>query len=251
MSFGDWSDETIDEIHQGLVLIGWRADSRLTDDDAGLIQRVAREALQLQAEGRLTPDQIDRLAVSAYEIMEFQTMNVDERSLMASGPYTRSCNFSNLVPLIDEATLCYWRGYYTAALASLFIVLESYLLSLANWTPEKAKPSFAKLRTSILKLPAGALRVEAQQMVSKIYSFYDSKFPPQFYFNRHGLLHGMRRSQNVDRMNCVRMYLLFDNFCTMEGLSRAVEINESFNRRHNAYLNCVRLNTETELMQRR
>jgi ABC-type polar amino acid transport system ATPase subunit len=134
MSFGDWPNETIKEIQRGLLLIGWRADMRLTDDDASLIQKVALEAIQLHKENQLTPGQIDRLAVAAHDIMEFQVMNVDERTTMASGPYSESKYFVDLVRLIDEATLCYWRGYDTAALATLFIVLESYLLLLYGWT---------------------------------------------------------------------------------------------------------------------
>src|SRR5436305_597547 len=148
MTFGDWADETIEEIQRGLLLLGWRADMRLTDDDASLIERVALEALRLDEAKQLTPDQIDHLAVAAYEIMEFQVMNVDERTSMASGAYSESKFFSSLVPLIDEATLCYWRGYDTASLATLFIVLESYLLLLSGWTSTKRKPSFAVLKAS-------------------------------------------------------------------------------------------------------
>jgi hypothetical protein len=149
MSFGDWPNETIKEIQRGLLLIGWRADMRLTDGDASLIQKVALEAIQLHKENQLTPGQIDRLAVAAHDIMEFQVMNVDERTTMASGPYSESKYFVDLVRLIDEATLCYWRGYDTAALATLFIVLESYLLLLYGWTNVTPRPSFAALKASV------------------------------------------------------------------------------------------------------
>jgi hypothetical protein len=250
MSFGDWPEETIKEIERGLLLIGWRADMRLTDDDAWFIQRVALEALQLHRENQLTPNQIDRLAIAAYEILEFQVMNVDERASMASGAYSRSKYFSTLVPLIDEATLCYWRGYDTAALATLFIVLESYLLLLSGWTTTTPKPSFASLKASVQKHPRGSIRTEAEQILSKVYSRYDASSPPEFFFNSHGLLHGMRGPKSVDRMNCVRMYLLFDILCFAEGLSRGLVLDDKFRKRHEIYSKCIRLGDERVLMGR-
>jgi hypothetical protein len=250
MRFGDWPHETIEEIQRGLLLIGWRADMRLTDDDALLIQKVALESIQLHKENRLTPDQIDRLAIAAHNIMEFQVMNVDERASMASGPYSESNYFSDLIPLIDEATLCYLRGYDTAALANLFIVLESYLLRLYGWTNTTRKPRFTALKASVRKHPAGNLRTEAEEILSKVYHDYQANSPPQFFFNRHGLLHGLRGPKGVDRMNCVRMYLLFDILCFAEGLPRSVIVDERFTQRHDIYSKCTRLGSERALLQK-
>jgi hypothetical protein len=250
MSFGDWPDKTIKEIQTGLLLLGWRAEMRLTDDDAGQIEKVAREALELRKLKQLTPENIDRLAIAAHDIMEFQVMNVDERALMVTGPYSESTYFAPSVSLIDEATLCYYRGYDTAALGTLFIVLESYLLLLYGWTPAAARPSFAALKGSTQNLPPGVIRSEAAQILDRIYSFYNSNSPPQFYFNRHGLLHGLRGPRNVDRMNCVRMFLLFDILCYAEGLSRSVIIDENFQRRHQIYSACTRLGAERKMLNR-
>jgi hypothetical protein len=85
-------------------------EMRLTDDDARQIEKVAREALELRKLKQLTPENIDRLSIAAHDIMEFQVMNVDEHALMVTGPYSESTYFAPSVSLIDEATLCYYRG---------------------------------------------------------------------------------------------------------------------------------------------
>jgi hypothetical protein len=146
--------------------------------------------------------------------------------------------------------LCYLRGYDTAALATLFVVLESYLLLLYEWTNTTPRPSFAALKGSLRKHPQGSFRTEAEQILSKVYAYFNASSPPQFFFNRHGLLHGLRGPKNVDRMNCVRMYLLFDILCFSEGLSRSVDVDEKFTRRHEIYSKCVRLGSERVLLER-
>lgn len=182
--------------------------------------------------------------------MSFQIMNVDERALMTSGPYKRSQFFAPLVPMIDEAILCVYRGYYTAALATLFIILEQYLRQLAGWKPGMPDLTFSALRAGVKNHAESTSRDEAEMILSVIYSRYDAQSPPQFYFNRHGLLHGLRESKSVDRMNCVRMLLLFDVLCFAEGLGRGIVYDEEFNLRHTAYTECRYLGTEKKLMLR-
>lgn len=250
MGFADWEPEEVQRVHEGLLLLGWRTDFRLTSDDSSMVRDVAHEALRCAEAGTLSPDVIDDLAVKAFDVMSFQIMNVDERASMTSGPYKESSLIAPLVPMIDEAILCYYRGYDTAALATLFIALEKYLRQLAGWQPGMPDPSFATLRAAIKSHPESKARDEAEIMLSAIYSRYDAQSPPQFFFNRHGLLHGLRGSKNVDRMNCVRMFLLFDVLCSSEGLGRGLIYHEEFYLRHAAYSACIRLGTEKKLMLR-
>lgn len=249
MSFADWEYNEVEKVHEGLLLLGWRADSRLTSDDAAMIRDVAHEALRIEGLNQLTPQVIDELAAKAFNIMSFQIMNVDERASMVSGPYGESRYFSSPIPLIDEATLCYYRGYYTAALASLFIVMENYLRQLASWQPGQPDPSFSTLRAAINNLPPSPARDEAKAIISVIYSRYNPLTPPQFSFNRHGLLHGLRGPLDIDRMNCVRLFLLFDILCSAEGLCNGLVYHEKFYLRHKTYEACIRLAAEVMLME--
>ncbi len=250
MSFADWEPDDARKVHEGLLLLGWRADSRLTSDDSLMVRDVAHEALRCAETETLSPDVIDDLAAKAFDIMSFQIMNVEERASMTSGPYKESSLFSPLAPMIDEAILCYYRGYYTAALATLFIILERYLRQLAGWEPGMPDPSFVTLRAAVKNHPKSAARDEAEIILSAIYSRYDAQLPPQFLFNRHGLIHGLRGPKNVDRMNCVRMLLLFDVLCSAEGLGRGLVYSDEFYSRHTAYAACQRLGPETKLMLR-
>jgi hypothetical protein len=250
MSFADWEPDEVQRVHKGLLLLGWRADSRLTSDDSSMVREVANEALRCAEAGALSSDVRDDLAARAFDVMSFQIMNVDERASMTSGPYKESRFFSALVPMIDEAILCYYRGYYTAALATLFIISEQYLRQLAGWQPGMPDPSFATLRTAVKNHAKSPARDEAEMILSAIYSRYDAQSPPQFFFNRHGLLHGLRGPQDVDRMNCVRMLLLFDLLCSAEGLGSGLIYHEEFYLRHAAYAACICLATEKKLMLR-
>jgi len=249
MSFSDWEPNEVEEVRQGLLLLGWRADSRLTSDDAEFARDIAHEALGYKRAGCLTSQMIDNLAARAFDIMAFQIMNVDERAFMTSGPYKESKFFASLVPLIDEATLCYYRGYYTAALATLFVIVESYLRQLAAWPPESRPTTFAQLRASVKKHPASSARDEAEGILAVIYSRYETQDPAQFLFNRHGLLHGLRGPQNIDGMNCVRVFILFDVLCSAEGLARELVYDKEFYSRHAAYGACLQLANEVDLMQ--
>lgn len=250
MSFADWNPSEVQKVHKGLLLLGWRADLRLTSDDSSMIRDVAYEAVKSAEAGILSPEVIDGLAEKAFDVMSFQIMNVDERALMTSGPYKESRLYSPLVPMIDEAILCYYRGYYTAALATLFIILEQYLRQLVGWKPGMPDLKFAALRAAVKNHPESQARDEAEMILSAVYARYNARFPPQFYFNRHGLLHGLRGPKHVDQMNCVRMLLLFDVLCSAEGLGRGLVNNEEFDLRRAAYMACQRLGSEQKLMLR-
>ena len=250
MSFADWDEGEVEKVSKGLLLLGWRVDFRLMSDDALLVRDIANEAIAHKDHGTLSPEVIDDLAARAFDVMSFQLMNVDERAAMASGPYKESVLFGPLVPLIDEALLCYYRGYYTAALATLFIICERYLRQLSGWQTGMSDPSFADLCAAVKKHPESESRREAEIILSTIYARYKAQQPPQFFFNRHGLLHGLRGPKDVDRMNCVRILLLFDVLCSAEGLGRGLVYTEEFYQRHLAYEACVRLGKEAQLMLR-
>ena len=213
-----WEDDSV-RMQKGMLLLGWRADSRLTTDDEAQITPFVEEALRLQDEKNLTPEKIDRLSLKVYRIASFQMMNTEERAKLISGAYTKSSHLAPSVPLIDQATCCFFRGYYTPALATLFIVVESYLRNLYGWKPGNRDPSFGRLKSAVRGLPDSPPRHEALAVLDAMYSRYNAANPPQFYFNRHGLLHGLRSAQDeYDKMNCARVYLLLDLLCAAEGI---------------------------------
>lgn len=213
-----WQDD-LERMHDGMLLLGWRADSRLTSEDEAMLTPLVERALSLKATGELTPEQIDYLSLEAYKVASFQMINLVERARLISGAYSRSTYLSPTVPLIDQATCCFYRGYHTPALATLFIIVESYLRNLFRWEPGQPNPTFFQLRNSVNRLPECAARDEAAAVLNAVYARYDAETPPQFYFNRHGLLHGIRPALGqVDEMNCARMYLLLDLLCEAEGV---------------------------------
>lgn len=55
MSFCDWDDAEVQRVHEGLLLLGWRADSRLTSEDSRMVQDVAHEALKSAKASMLSP----------------------------------------------------------------------------------------------------------------------------------------------------------------------------------------------------
>jgi hypothetical protein len=248
MSFCDWDDTEVEKVNSGLLILGWRVDGRWTSDDAALISVVAYEALEKHRRQELSADVVDELSKRVFTILEFQIMNAQERASKISSPYSDSVNLGQMVPLIDQAQLCYYRGYYTASLATMFIVVEHYLRKLFGWSPGDKDPSFHELRKAILKLPKSSERNAAEKIVNVIYSRYDAENPPQFYFNRHGLLHGLRDAKSIDRMNCVRMFLLLDSFCSAEGISSGLIYDEAYKDRVDIYKNCISLHNEKELM---
>lgn len=248
MGICDWDQEDINRLDEGLRLIGWHCDSRLTSDDGLVLADIANEATQMNNGGLLSPVEIDRLSLKAFEVLHFQIMNVQDRAMEVSSAYSESTHLGKLVPIIDQSLLCYYRGYYTASLSILFISLESYLRSLSGWNPGDRDPSFNLLRDAIHNLPESESRDDAQRIIDIVYSRYDASNPPQFYFNRHGLLHGLREGMSMDRLNCVRMYLLFDSLVAAEGLGNGGLCTDLFKSRTNTYLECEKYLRESKLL---
>jgi hypothetical protein len=250
--FEGWDEEDIERINNGLALLGWQLDGRLTADDSLMLEKVAGKVLDLQARGELTEEKVTALSYDAYEILKFQIVSAEERARMVSGPYSRSDFIRPLIPLIDEAILTFYRGYFTASLATLFIFLERYLRTLLGWKPGDDNPSFAKLRTALIKFPENDYRESASKILDGLYAHYDAVSPPPFYFNRHGLLHGLRDAMDADRMNCCRMFILIDLLAMAEADSgwRSVIVDEAFLKRVTAYEGCIYYGKEKQLLGR-
>lgn len=243
-----WTSEELEIVSSGLRLLGWRFDSRLTADDSLATEEIARETIELNKAGRLTESVRDDLASRAFDVLNFQIMNVDERALMATGPFARSARFSPMLPIIDEATLCYFRGYYTAALSILFVATERILLNLLNWVPGQPKPSFKKLKAACSRLQNPDYATDAAAIINVIYADYDAGDPAPFHFNRHGLLHGLRGRVSYDQMNAVRMFGLLDVLALAEGESRGIEMSDEFTNRHRVFSSCIALGEESALL---
>jgi hypothetical protein len=233
-----FDDDELEQIEKAMLLLGWKVDIRLTTEEAMCIKSIAEEIMELKNNASLSAAKIEDLACKAFDIMAFQVMNPNERAFMVECAYIESQYLKKLVPLIDEALFCYYRGYFTSGLATLFIVIESYLLNLYGWLPGHSKPSFASLRGGINKLAASKARDAAAHILSVIYSNYDAINPTPFYFNRHGLLHGLRGPLDIDRMNCARAVQFFDSICAAEGLDRSLIVSDRFKRRLDAYSQC-------------
>jgi hypothetical protein len=248
MGIADWDQGDIEQLEEGLSLLGWRSDARLTSDDAVMLRKVADEAVRMSAGGLLTPDEIDRLSLEAFDVLHFQIMNIEERAMKVSSTYSESPYLSTLNPMIEQSLLCYYRGYFTASLAMQFIVLENYLRGLLGWKPSDKNPSFPKLRRAIYNLPKSGSRDEAQRIIDIVYARYDAGDPPQFLFNRHGLFHGLREGFRMDRLNCVRMCLLFDSLAAAEGYTGGGQITDLFRSRKKAYLECKNLSEERAIL---
>ena len=138
---------------------------------------------------------------------------------MASATYTESKFLAKLLALLDEATLCYYRGYYTAGLSILLIVLESYLSDLMGWVPGDPDPKFWQLKEAVRnhRPSLSATRLSGWFL---LYSPAMIRFAATIFVYRHGLLHGVRGPDDVDEMDCARMFLLFDVLCDAEGIGR-------------------------------
>ena len=237
-------------MNNGLALLGWRFDKRLTTDDAAQLWTIAETALELQRQEALADAELESLALDAYEILYHQVVGAHERADMASCTYHNSRHFRKLIPLIDEATICFFRGYYTASLSLLFVVLEAALLSIHGWTPGDKKPRFKELLDATLTLPnAGAAQI-ANSILNNVYSKYEANTPSQFLFNRHGLLHGLRIETKYDEMNCARALQLIDTICAAEGvLRKALGDNLELHRhRSGIYEHCQTSRTEQMLI---
>ncbi len=251
MSFADYDEKELDVINHGLNLIGWRIDMRLTSDDASLISDIAYETLELQKSNNLTKDKTDDLALRAYEYVAFQIMNPHDRASWITYQYQSSMYLKDLMPAIDEALICWYRGYYLSASSILFIVIERCMRKIALWNEGDNDITFTQLKNAIKNLPASSSRDEAETILNVIYSRYNPLNPTTFFFNRHSLLHGIRLNSKYDEMNCVRMMLFLDLIVKAEGVQAPVIINNEYKNRTDIYLSCRSNKVEQFLLKRR
>ena len=89
-----------------------------------MVHPICEETIDFKKKNMLTPELIDALSLKAYNIISFQVVGKQERADFVSLVYYNSVNFRPLMNLIDESTICFYRGYYTAALSLSFIILE-------------------------------------------------------------------------------------------------------------------------------
>lgn len=185
-----------------------------------MLEPICKLVLELHGWNELIPERIDELAFEAYQILNFQVVGAQEVADNISMVYFNSKYFKPLISLVDEAVLCFYRGYETAALGLFFVILESYLRSVLGWRPGEKDPRFSDLRDSVLSLPNSRNALQAYKTLQIIYSRYTATCPPQFYYNRHGLLHGIRGGTKYDGMNCARIIQLFNLLCAAEKVER-------------------------------
>ena len=248
--FADYDQERYELVAEGLAKIGWEPYLRCTSDDAVMLEKIAIEVLDLQANGELDEETSIDLSFKAFNILHFQVMGVDARVRAICARYRKSRYMVDLLPMIDEALLCYYRGYYTASLALLFITLERYLRLVLEWEPGDKNPSFSQLKSAVLKLPNTDAAEYAYEFLEVVYGWYDPKSPTPFYYNRHGLLHGMRGNERVDQMNCARLFVLFDLLSSAENIENSLYGDDyiALKVRNRIYGECRNYGTEEMLM---
>lgn len=239
-------------MQKGLSLLGWRVDDRVTADEFIALEKLAAEALRLKGKGKFTDTIRQDMALQAHSLLDFQIMNVDERALMASGPYLESKHLRESINLIDEAVLCYYRGYYAAALALLFVITEQCLLRICGWTPGSPKPSFRRLTQAPLQLSHRAYRQVALDTLGVIYSRYEKLGDAPFGFNRHAVHHGLRSFSSLDKMNCARAFMLLDTIVFAEGIRRGfagADVPSRIRKRLDVYRSVVSFGKEMMLIR--
>ncbi len=247
----EYIDEFDRTIEEGLLLLGWQDSARFMSEDRRMLHPLCAKSIELDKQGKLTPEAIDDISFKSYEILSFQLVGVQERADYTSLVYYNSQYFRPLLNLIDEATLCFYRDYFTAALSLLFITLESYLRSIHNGNPGIRDPSFANLNNAVLSLSDQLSARKAHKIINVVYSRYEASSPAQFEFNRHGLLHGVRGPAKFDEMNCARIFQLFNLLCAAEGVDRTGHGKplEMFRHRHKIYENCRQNKYESMLIR--
>lgn len=81
---GEYWQHDLERMHEGMLLLGWRADSRLTSEDEAMTTPLVDRAISLNDSGDLTPEEIDGLALEVYKIASFQIMNTVQRARLIS-----------------------------------------------------------------------------------------------------------------------------------------------------------------------
>jgi hypothetical protein len=175
-------------------------------------------------------------------------MNPNDRASFIAINYKESKYLGNLISTIDEAIICWYRGYYLASSALLFIAAEKCMRNILGWKIGDPDPSFNQLKNAINVFDDCYSKEVATKIINIIYSHYNSANPTQFYFNRHGLLHGMRTHTKFDELNSVRLILLFDLICKLENIVPNGIIDEEYNNRIAVYSNCLIKSYEQRLL---
>jgi hypothetical protein len=240
-------------INSGLALLGWRFLENITNEDSYALLAIADRALALCDTDPLFDVKIEILAYDAYRVLNLYVMEPGERAMMTTGPYLESKYLPELTPLIDEGALAYYRGYYTASFSVLLIALERYLRLVLQDAQPNANTTFAALRQSISCFKSSKFRDYAEVVLQGLYGRYDSASPTRFYFNRHGLLHGIREPLEIDRMNSSRMFLLFDLLLGAEigRIPRYMVDRNAFDRRYQAFSECSLSASEGKLLAKK
>lgn len=221
-------EENVD-FNKGLSLLGWYVDLRVTTEDAMRLKFISESALELDSYSNQYEIEIERLSMEVFRILNYYLSNHIDRAAILTYGYEESSYFSGVIDTIEESICTYYSGFYTAALSLMFISLEAYLRNLAGWKPGDKDISFRQLKLSVNNLPDNEYRSLCQDVINNIYSRYDPLAPSKFYFNRHGLLHGLRiEKSEYDQMNCLRLLNLMDLLSFCDGGRRSGVINERF-----------------------
>jgi hypothetical protein len=238
------------DLTDGLILLGWFVDGRATSEDEQLLGEIAREALARDREGTLNDATLIALSFRAFDLLQAGLLDPGERAVIITSQYTRSTHLAADVPLVDEAILAYYRGYHTAALALLFVVLERFLRSAIGWKPGMDKPTFKKLSEGVAVFPSGPYSDCADRLLKIFYAKLDPLHQPALLMNRHGLLHGMRGQSALDRMNVARALGLLDLLTIVElgSFRRGFSRGDGFEGRFSLYSTCVFLGRERALL---
>lgn len=230
----------MNNINEYLLEAGWTYDSGCTCDEEAKLVKICEEIKSLKDANNLDINMREKYALEIYNIISFSLTSVDSRADWISCSYHNSPRLKKLIRFLDEAQLCFYRKYYTGSLALLFITLEKYLRDLYGWIPGSPDPTFSNLKNSVHNLPNTLKADTVFKILDNVYSRYDSLNPSLFYFNRHGLLHGLNREEMYDEMNCARLFNLFNILCTAENVTRTAwgDNLELLNYRYDIYRKC-------------
>jgi hypothetical protein len=241
----EWS-----RINAGLAILGWRFTESVTNEDSSELLKIADRALAISDTDPLFEQRIETLAYEAYVVLDIYIMEVGERAAMLTGPYLESKYLPQIASLISEGALAYYRGYYTASFSVLLIALERYLRLVLEDTQSGANTSFAALRQGVSYFQSSKFRDYAEVVLKGLYGRYDPASPTRFYFNRHGLLHGIREPLEIDRMNSSRMFALFDLLLGAEigRIPRYMMDRKAFDQAHDAFSACSISNREAKFL---
>lgn len=231
---------TIQDMNEYLIETGWTYNCRCTPDEEAALEKICEEINILKSANKLDISKRENYAIEVYKIISFSLTSVDNRADWVSCSYLNSPRFKKILKFLDEAQLCFYRKYYTSSLALLFITLEKYLRNLYGWNPGSKDPTFFDLKNSVNNLPNTTNVSIAIKILDNIYARYNSLNPCVFYFNRHGLLHGLHREELYDEMNCARLFNLFNILCNAENIQRTAwgQNLELFNYRYDTYRSC-------------